>query len=144
MLVWQKKRLRDYWRRLSQSGKPGRPAISKDIIALIRDMWQSNPSWGSPRSFGELHKFGINMAKSMVEKYRLKRVKPPSPTWRAFLNHHVKGLISCDFFTVPTATFKVLFVFIILAHDRRHIVHFNITEHPVAQWTAQQLVDAFP
>jgi putative transposase len=70
--------------------------------------------------------------------------QPPSPTWKAFLKNHVKDLVSCDLFTVPTATFRVLFVFIILAHDRRRIVHVNITEHPTAQWTAQQIVDAFP
>jgi hypothetical protein len=84
------------------------------------------------------------VAKSTVEKYRPRDRKPPSPTWQAFLTNHVKDLVSCDFFIVPTATFKVLFVFIILAHDRRRIVHFNVTEHPTAQWTAQQIVEAFP
>jgi hypothetical protein len=107
-------------------------------------MWRSNPSWGSPRLVGELQKLGINVAKSTVEKYRPTVRRPPSPTWKAFLTNHVKDLVSCDFFTVPTATFKVLFVFIILAHDRRRIIHFNITEHPTAQWTAQQIVEAFP
>jgi hypothetical protein len=62
----------------------------------------------------------------------------------SLLNNHIKDIIACDFFTVPTATFRVLFVFIILAHDRRRIVHFNITEHPTAKWTVQQIVDAFP
>lgn len=144
VLAWQKKRFGDYWRRLSQSGKPGRPAISKEVIDLIRDMWRSNPTWGSPRIVGELHKIGIEVAKSTVEKYRPKSRKPSSPTWKAFLNNHVQDLVSCDFFTVPTATFRVLFVFIILAHDRRRIVHVNITEHPTAPWTAQQIVEAFP
>ena len=107
-------------------------------------MWQSNPTWGSPRIVGELRKLGIEVAKSTVEKYRPKVRKPSSPTWKAFLNNHVQNLVACDFFTVPTATFRVLFVFIILAHKRRRIVHFNITEHPTAQWTAQQIVEAFP
>jgi hypothetical protein len=93
---------------------------------------------------GELQKLGINVAKSTVEKYRPRVRKPPSPTWKAFLTNHVKDLVSCDFFTVPTATFKVLFGFVILAHERRRIVHFNITEHPTAQWTAQQIIEAFP
>jgi transposase InsO family protein len=93
---------------------------------------------------GELRKLGITVAKSTVESYRPRLRKPPSPTWRAFLANHVKDLVACDFFTVPTATFRVLFVFIMLAHDRRHIVHFNITEHPTAEWTAQQIVNAFP
>jgi hypothetical protein len=70
VIVWQNKRFRDYWRRLSQTGKPGRPAISKDVIDLIQDMWRSNPTWGSPRIVGELHKIGIEVAKSTVEKYR--------------------------------------------------------------------------
>ena len=144
VITWQNKRFRDYWRGLSQSGKLGRPVISKDIIELIQDMWRPNPSWGSPRIVGELQKLGIHVAKSTVEKYRRKSPKPSSPTWKAFLTNHVQDLVSCDFFTVPTATFRVLFVFIILAHDRRRIVHFNITEHPTAQWTAQQIVEAFP
>jgi putative transposase len=144
VIAWQNKRFRDHWRRLSQSGKPGRPAISKEIRDLIQDMWRSNPTWGSPRIVGELRKLGIIVAKSTVEKYRPRPSKPPSPTWKAFLNNHVKNIVACDFFTVPTVTFKVLFVFIMLAHERRRIIHFNITEHPTAQWTAQQIVEAFP
>lgn len=144
VIAWQKKRFRDYWRRLSQEGKPSRPAISKEVRTLIQDMWRSNPTWGSPRIVGELHKIGIDVAKSTVEKYRPKDLKPPSPTWRTFLDNHVQDLVSCDFFVVPTATFRVLFVFVILAHERRRIVHFNITEHPTAEWTAQQIVEAFP
>jgi hypothetical protein len=93
---------------------------------------------------GELQKLGIRVAKSTVEKYRPRVRKPPSPTWKAFLTNHVKELVSCDFFTVPTAIFRVLFVFIILAHGRRRIVHFNLTEPPIAPWTAQQIVEAFP
>jgi putative transposase len=121
-----------------------RPSLSKDVRDLIRDMWRSNPLWGAPRIVGELRKLGINVAKSTVEKYRPRVRKPSSPTWKTFLNNHVEDLIACDFFTVPTATFRVLFVFIMLAHERRRIVHFNITEHPTAQWTAQQIVEAFP
>jgi transposase InsO family protein len=107
-------------------------------------MWRANPTWGSPRIMGELRKLGIDVAKSTVEKYRPRPHKPPSPTWRAFLNNHVNDLVACDFFTVPTVTFKVLFVFMIMVHARRRILHFNITEHPTAQWTAQQVVEAFP
>jgi hypothetical protein len=144
VIAWQKKRFRDYWRRLSHKSKPGRPAISKEVRDLIQDMWLSNPTWGSPRIVGELHKIGIDVAKSTVEKYQPKVRKSPSPTWKVFLKNHVKDLVSCDFFIVPTVTYKVLFVFVILAHDRRRIVHFNITEHPTAQWTAQQIVEAYP
>jgi putative transposase len=107
-------------------------------------MWRSNPTWGSPRIIGELRKLGIHVAKSTVEKYRPRPSKPPSPTWKAFLNNHIEDIVTCDFFTVPTVTFRVLFVFIILAHELRRIMYFNITEHPSAQWTAQQIVEAFP
>jgi putative transposase len=93
---------------------------------------------------GELRKLGITVAKSTVEKYRPRVRQPPLPTWKAFLANHVKDIVACDFFTVPTVQCRVLFVFILLARERRRIVHFNITEHPTAQWTAQQIVEAFP
>jgi len=101
---------------------------------LIRKISGANPGWGAPRIVGELHKLGIAVAKSTVDKYRARARKPPSPTWRAFLNNHVKDLVSIDFFTVPTAGFKVLFVLVILAHHRRRVIHFNVTEHPTAHW----------
>jgi putative transposase len=107
-------------------------------------MSQTNPIWGSPRIVGELRKLGIHVAKSTVEKYRVRHRKPPSPTWQAFLRNHIKDLVSMDFFVVPTVTGKVLFVLVMLAHERRRIVHMNVTEHPTAQWTAQQVVEAFP
>ncbi len=84
VIAWQKQRFQDYWRRLSQSGKPGRPPTSKEVRDLIRDMWRSNPTWGSPRIVGELSKLGITVAKSTVERYRPRLRKPPSPTCRAF------------------------------------------------------------
>jgi transposase InsO family protein len=141
--LWQKQRFRDYWRRLSQTDE-GRPRIAPELRRLIRRMWQANPAWDSPKIVSELAKLGIDVAKSTVEKYRPRSVGPPSPTWRTFLNQHIRDLVSIDFFVVPTATFRVLFVLVVLAHNRRRIVHFNVTEHPTAQWTAQQLVEAFP
>ncbi len=120
--TWQKKRFRDYWRKLSQSVKPGRPRISRELRKLIRRMWGANPTWGSPKIVAELAMLGIDVAKSTVEKYRPKRAGPPSPTWRTFLDQHVRDLVSIDFFIVPSATFRVLFVFIVLAHDRRRII----------------------
>jgi transposase InsO family protein len=107
-------------------------------------MWQANPTWGSPRIVGELQKLGIEVAKSTVEKYRPKLRKPPSPSWRTFLKQHMPDTVAIDFFTVPTVRLRVLFVLIILSHDRRRIVYFNMTGHPTAEWTAQQLVEAFP
>ncbi len=107
-------------------------------------MWHTNPAWGSPRIVAELQKLGIEVAKSTVEKYKPRAGRSPSTTWRTFLSQHAKELVAVDFFIVPTVTFKVLFVFLVLAHDRRRIVYFNVTEHPTAQWTAQQILEAFP
>jgi len=87
-----------------------------------------------------LLKLGLTVSQATVSKYMLRQRKPPSQTWRAFLKHHAKDLIAVDFFTVPTATFRILFVLVVLSHDRRRLVHFNVTEHPTAEWTARQLV----
>lgn len=144
VITWQQRRFRDHWRRLSQRGAPGRPAIAKDVRDLIRQMWRANPTWGAPRIVGELRKLGIDVAKSTVEKYRVRPKRPPSSTWKTFLKNHVQDLVALDFFTVPTVRFRVLFVLVILAHERRRIVHMHVTEHPTAQWAAQQVVDAFP
>lgn len=118
--------------------------VAKDIQVLIKHMSQANPIWGSPRIVGELRTLGIDMAKSTVEKYRGQPQRPPSPTWKTFLNRHVKDLVSLDFFVVPTVTYQVLFVLVILAHERRQVIHCNVTEHPTAEWTAQQVVETFP
>ena len=104
----------------------------------------SNPLWGAPRVHGELAKLGISIPQAAVSKYMIRHRKPPCQTSRSFLDNHVKDSVSVDFFTLPTATFRVLFVFIVLRHDRRDIIHFNATEHPTAEWTTQQMVDAFP
>jgi hypothetical protein len=107
-------------------------------------MWQATPAWGLPRIVAELHKLGIDVARSTVEKYKTPGGRLPSSTWRTFLELHVKELVAVGFFVVPTATFRVLFGFLVLAHEPRRLVHFNVTEHPTAQWTALQIVEAFP
>jgi putative transposase len=144
VIAWQRKRSREHWRRLSQGRTPGRPVISQDVQELIRKMSQANPLWGAPRIVGELRKLGIDVAKSTVETYRVRPRQPSSPTWKTFLKNHGQDLVSLDFFTAPTVAHKILFVLLILAHSRRRLVHFNITEHPTAQWTAQQVLEAFP
>jgi len=111
---------------------------------LIRDISAANPRWGSPRILGEVRKLGIAVAKSTIEKYRVRPRRPASPSWRTFLKNHLTEIVALDFFTVPTVGFKVLFVLIVLAHHRRKVVHFHVTEHPTSQWTAQKLVEAFP
>jgi hypothetical protein len=98
VIAWQRKRFRDHWANLSKHGKPGRPQVPIEIRALIRKMSEANVSWGSPRIVGELHKLGIDVAKSTVDKYRVRCRKPPSPTWKTFLNNHVMDLISIDFY----------------------------------------------
>jgi putative transposase len=107
-------------------------------------MSRENPIWGAPRIHGELLKLGIDIGETSVSKYMVRRRNPPSQTWRTFLANHVKSLVSVDFFTVPTIRFQILYVFLVLAHDRRRILHFGVTTHPTAEWTAQQLRNAFP
>ena len=125
-------------------GQPGRPAVPQPVRRLIRKLSRENPLWGAPRIHGELLKLGIDIGETSVGKYMVRQRKPPSQTWRTFLENHVKTMVSIDFFTVPTIRFQVLYVFLVLAHDRRRIVHFNVTAHPTAEWTAQQLREAFP
>jgi len=108
--AWQRRRFRDHWSKLSQRSKPGRPCVPQEVITLIRKISSANARWGSPRIVGELRKLGIEVAKSTVEKYRVHHCNPPSPTWKAFLKNHLSEHVSIDFFTVPTAGFKVLFV----------------------------------
>ena len=93
---------------------------------------------------GELLKLGIEISQATVSKYMIRHPKPPSQTWRTFLRNHVGCLASVDFFVVPTATFGLLFVFIVLHHERRRIVHFGVTAHPTSQWVSQQIREAFP
>jgi transposase InsO family protein len=108
-------------------------------------MASANSTWGAPRIHGELLKLGIDIGERTVSRLMPRETrKPPSQSWRTFLNNHLGTLASTDFFTVPTATFRVLFVFLVLAHNRRRVLHFNVTEHPSAAWTAQQIVEAFP
>jgi putative transposase len=101
-------------------------------------------SEGAPRIHGELLKLGIEITEPTVAQYMVRHQKPPSQTWRTFLQNHVHSLVSIDFFTVPTIRFQILYVFLVLAHDRRRILHFGVTAHPTAEWTAHQLREAFP
>jgi transposase InsO family protein len=144
VLHWRRRRFRLYWTKLSGQPAGGRPPVSPEIRALVRRMAEANPLWGAPRIHGELIKLGIDVAERTVSRLISQRRPPPSQTWRTFLTNHVRDLVSLDFFTVPTAGLRVLFVLIVLAHHRRRVLHFNVTEHPTACWMAQQIVDAFP
>ncbi len=144
VLRWQRHRFREYWTTLSGRPAVGRPPVNAQIKALVTQMAAANPLWGAPRIHGELLKLGIVVAERTVSRLLPKRRTPPSQSWRTFLTNHVRDLVSIDFFTVPTAGLRVLFVLVVLAHQRRRVLHFNVTEHPTAAWTAQQIVDAFP
>jgi len=143
VVAWHRAGFRLLWTWKVRRGRPGRPIISREVRNLIHEMCRENPRWGAPRIHGELLKRGIDVAESSVSKYMLRRHKPPSQKWRTFLENHVQQLVSLDFFTVPTIRFQVLYVFLVLAHDRRRILHFNVTAHPTAEWTGQQLREAF-
>ena len=127
----------------TRSGKPGRPGVAQEVRDLIRMMSRNNPRWGAPRIHGELLKLGIEITEPTVAKYMVRFRKPPSQGWRTFLNNHVKSMVSVDFFVVPTVRFQILYVFLVLAHDRRRILRC-VTAHPTAEWTAQRLREAFP
>jgi transposase InsO family protein len=141
---WHRKGFRLFWTWKVGHGKAGRPTVPSDVRELIRTMSRQNPLWGAPKIHGELLKLGIEIGETSVSKYMIRRRRPPSQTWKAFLTNHINSIVSVDFFTVPTIRFQILYVFLVLAHDRRRIVHFAVTAHPTAEWTAQQLREAFP
>ena len=142
---WHKRAFKSYWRRKSQSGKRGRPALDSELRALILKMADANPLWGAPKIHGELLKLGIDVSERTVSNLlRRHRRKPPSQTWRTFITNHMPDMVAVDFLVVPTIRFRLLFVFVILSHARRRVVHFNVTANPTAEWTAQQIIEAFP
>ncbi len=143
VIAWHRRGFRLYWRWKSKN-RGGRPSVSNEVRALIRRMSLANPRWGAPRIHGELLKLGIEVSQATVAKYIVHARKPPSQTWRTFLENHLKTLVPADFFVVPTITFRALFVFVILGHDRRRLVHFAVTANPTAEWAAHQLIEAFP
>src|SRR5256885_2025868 len=144
VIRWHRQGFRAFWNWKSRRGRTGRPTVASELANLIRTMALANPLWGAPRIHGELLKLGLDVSQRTVGRLMPRRAKPPSQTWRAFLENHVADLASVDFFVVPTATFRVLYVFVVLLHHRRQVVHFNVTDSPTAAWTAQQLVEAFP
>ncbi len=144
VVAWHRKGFRLFWTWKVNSGRPGRPSVPAEIRNLIRMMSRNNPRWGAPRIHGELLKLGIQITEPTVAKYMVRDRKPPSQTWRTFLENHLKSMVSVDFFVVPTIRFEILYVFLVLAHDRRRILHFGVSAHPTAEWAAQQLREAFP
>ncbi len=143
---WHQATFKRHWARLSGSGNaPGRPRVSRATRALIRKMATDNPTWGAPRIHAELLKLGIDLGEATVSRYLPKR--PPEPDkverWKAFLKNHMPDIAAMDFVTIPTASFKVLYCLFFIHHDRRRILHFNMTTHPTAAWVLQQLRAVF-
>jgi hypothetical protein len=120
-----------FWRWKSDS-RGGRPREDSALIQLIRRMWAVNPTWGNPRIRDELAKLGLEAFTATIRKYRPNSGRPPSQSWRSFLQNHAGAIAAMDFFAVPTVTFRLLYVLVVIAHDRRKVIHFNITEAPTA------------
>jgi putative transposase len=141
VVQWHRQGFRLFWRWRSRSG---RPSVDRELRDLIRQMSVANPLWGAPRIHGELLKLGIEISQATVAKYMVRRRGRPSPTWRSFLRNQAAGIAAIDMFVVASASFRLLYVMIILAHDRRKIVRFDVTRYPTAGWLARQVTDAFP
>ena len=141
---WHRDWLRRRWSRRSSHRPDGRPPIDQQIRTLVRTMASANPLWGAPRIHGELRMLGVDVSERTVSRLLGRRPRPRSQTWKTFLTNHLASAASIDFFTVPTLTGRVLFVLVLLSHQRRRLVHVNITDHPTATWSAQQVVEAFP
>src|SRR5438477_2833484 len=119
VIRWHRQGFRAFWNWKSRRGRTGRPPVDSEIAELVRTMALANPLWGAPRIHGELLKLGLDVSQRTVGRLMPRRAKPPSQTWRTFLENHVADLVSVDFFVVPTATFRILYVFVVLLHHRR-------------------------
>jgi putative transposase len=144
VLAWHRRGFQRYWRWNSRAKPVGRPRLDLELRQLIRRMARENPTWGRRRIQAELALLGYEVAELTVTKYMHWTSPRPSPTWRAFLTAHARDIVAIDFFVVPTLTFRLLFVFVVLRHHRRELLHVNVTDHPSAVWTARQVIEAFP
>lgn len=142
LVRWHRARFRLFWRINSRRGV-GRPRVSPEIRAIIREMSLANSLWGAPRTHDELLKLGIDVSQSTVAKYMIKRRGSPSQTWRTFLRIHAEHIAAIDLFVVPTIGFKLLFGLVIPGHGRRKIVHVNATYHPTVEWVSRQILKPF-
>src|ERR1700731_4521529 len=142
VIQWHRKGFRIYWR--WRSGRPGRPKMNTEIRDLIRRVSLENPLWGAPRIHGELLKLGIEVSQATVGKYMVRRIGTPSPTWRTFLRNEAIGIAAIDMFVAVSASFRLLYVMLVLTHNRREIVRFDVTRHSTAAWLSQQVIEAFP
>jgi transposase InsO family protein len=144
VLAWHRQGFQLYWRWKSRHRSVGRPPLDLELRTLIRRMARENPTWGRRRIQAELRFLGYEVAELTVAKYMRRTSPRPSSTWRTFLEEHIGEIVAIDFFVVPTLTFHLLFGFLVLRHNRRELVHVNVTDHPTAAWAAHQLVESFP
>jgi transposase InsO family protein len=143
ILRWHRAGFKVFWRWKSRN-RAGRPKIDRGLRDLIQRMSGENPLWGASRIHGELLMLGFEVAQSTVSKYMARPAKPPSQTWRRFLQNHAGAIAAIDLCVVPTLTFDLLFAFLVLGHGRRQLLRFEVTRHPTAEWLARQITEAFP
>jgi hypothetical protein len=142
ILRWHRAGFKVFWRWKSRS-RAGRPKIDRGLRDLIQRMSNENRLWGASRIHGELLMLGFEVAQSTVSKYMVRPSKPPSQTWKTFLQNHAEGIAAIDMCIVPTVTFDLLFVFLVVGHGRRQLLWFEVTRHPTAEWLARQITEAF-
>jgi transposase InsO family protein len=141
---WHRRGFARFW--AWKSRRVGRPPVPSDVVELITRMARENPHWSRRRIAMEMAKLGIRVDKNTVAKYmpsRGDRPRRPSQTWMTFVRNHLAGTLAIDFFTVPTVTFDILYVFVVLSLERREVLHVAVSTHPYAEWAAQQMVEAF-
>lgn len=142
---WHRTTWRRYWTWKSRRRRPGRPRIDPELRELIRRPASENPRWGAMRIVGELRALGYTVSSRTVRRYRSEVLRrPPSQSWRTVLENHRKDIWAVDLFTVQTLTLRTLYAMVFIAHDRRRIVHLNVTRHQTAQWVWRQLIEATP
>src|SRR6267143_1119768 len=143
---WHRTGFRIYWLISRVRRQVGRRPTPKEVRELIFRMVVENPTWGAPRIHGELRMLGFELSERTVSRWMKRAPRDPdrAKRWRAFLRNHREAIAAMDFFTVPTITFGVLYCFFVIRHDRRRILHVNVTKHPTSGWITQQLREAFP
>lgn len=145
VIRWHREAWKRYWTWKSRHRSPGRPRIAPEVRELIIRMARENSLWGAQRIRGELLGLGYEVGRETVRRYmHAARRRPPSQTWQTFLKNHAPDIWACDFFTVPTLSFRTLYVFFFIEHGQRKIVHVNVTSHPSAEWVWRQLIQATP
>ncbi len=133
VVAWHRKLARRHWKLMSRG--PGRPRIDRGVRGLIVRKTAENLTWGAPRIHGELRALGFDVSERTVSRY-LPRIRPPRSvlsTWKTFLRTHREAIAAMDFFTVTTATLRILHVFFVIHHRRREVLHVNVTAHPTAE-----------